>query len=120
MRGGRGYTWINLSAKEALSYKTQTSTRDRRQNPEGSLKHNKRRNAQQFRQQNTMFLLSPLVTGVGWSGRRRTWRATDNKAVRKREIGGVDESEVKAGKRHYSKERGLDTCGISVTTTSKV
>lgn len=40
-RENEEYTWINLSAREALSYKTKISTRDSRDKPEDSLKHTK-------------------------------------------------------------------------------
>lgn len=41
-RENKEYTWINLSAREALSYKTKISTKDSRDKPEDSLKHTKR------------------------------------------------------------------------------
>lgn len=41
-RENEEYTWINLSAREALSYKTKISTKDSRDKPEDSLKHTKR------------------------------------------------------------------------------
>lgn len=41
-RENEEYTWINLSAREALSYKTKISTKDSRDKPEDSLKRTKR------------------------------------------------------------------------------
>lgn len=41
-RENEEYTWINLSAREALSYKTKISTKDSRDKPEDSLKHTKK------------------------------------------------------------------------------
>lgn len=78
-RENEEYTWINLSAREALSYKTKISTKDSRDKPEDSLKHTKK-NIWLIHRRNAMFVSPPemfdgLQTAARIRGRKGTLHA---------------------------------------------